>query len=110
VLHVGLIDADTAKRAAIALASIGSKPPHVEDKVVEITVEEGPKMAMDALRLLDQERIEPTTFSLREPSLDDVFLALTGRRAEGDAADHQTTSSAAPNRTQRTTETSGARS
>ncbi|MBV8464027.1 MAG: hypothetical protein JO368_12080, partial [Acidimicrobiales bacterium] len=27
----------------------------------------------------------PTAFGLRDPSLDDVFLALTGRRTEGDA-------------------------
>ena len=37
---------------------------------------------MAGLRSLDQEGITPTAFTLREPSLDDVFLALTGRRAE----------------------------
>jgi hypothetical protein len=39
---------------------------------------------MEALRSLDQQGIVPTAFALREPSLDDVFLALTGRRAEVD--------------------------
>jgi ABC-2 type transport system ATP-binding protein len=28
--------------------------------------------------------IEPDTLAVREPSLDDVFLALTGHRAEAD--------------------------
>ena len=37
---------------------------------------------MDALRLLDAQALSPTTFVLREPSLDDVFLALTGKRTD----------------------------
>ncbi len=37
---------------------------------------------MASLRSLDQAGIVPSTFTLREPSLDDVFLALTGRRTE----------------------------
>ncbi|HEY1466378.1 MAG TPA: hypothetical protein VGF11_04930, partial [Acidimicrobiales bacterium] len=49
---------------------------------VEVTVDNGPQAAMAALRSLDQQGIVPTAFTLREPSLDDVFLALTGRRAE----------------------------
>ena len=31
-------------------------------------------------RGLDAEVINPTTFNLREPSLDDVFLSLTGHK------------------------------
>ena len=48
---------------------------------------------MEVLRLLDQQALVPTTFRIREPSLDDVFLALTGKRTETDddkAADGQT--------------------
>jgi ABC-2 type transport system ATP-binding protein len=36
---------------------------------------------MAALRVLDQAKIIPTDLGLRRPSLDDVFLALTGRPA-----------------------------
>jgi hypothetical protein len=42
---------------------------------------------MEALRVLDQHDIEPVTFTLREPSLDDVFLALTGRVTESEPAE-----------------------
>ena len=42
---------------------------------------------MSGLRALDAEGITPQTFNLREPSLDDVFLSLTGHRTEGEAAD-----------------------
>jgi hypothetical protein len=39
---------------------------------------------MIALRLLDEAGIAPVTMVLREPSLDDVFLSITGRRTEAD--------------------------
>ena len=32
--------------------------------------------------MLDAHALSPTTFVLREPSLDDVFLALTGKRTD----------------------------
>ena len=46
-----------------------------------------PQAAMIGLRALDAEGIAPTTFNLREPSLDDVFLSLTGHRTEEDEDD-----------------------
>ena len=57
----------------------------VNGTVVEVTVDEGPTSAMAGLRSLDQEGFVPTAFTLREPSLDDVFLALTGRRTEDES-------------------------
>jgi hypothetical protein len=37
---------------------------------------------IDALRALDAQGSAPDGLTVREPSLDDVFLALTGRHAE----------------------------
>jgi ABC-2 type transport system ATP-binding protein len=82
VLEVGLVDESAAALASKALASIGTHTPHVVGSTVELTVDEGPKLAMEALRVLDQHQIEPTSFELRQPSLDDVFLALTGRQTD----------------------------
>jgi hypothetical protein len=42
---------------------------------------------MSAVRRLDEEGIVPSDVSLRRPSLDDVFLALTGRGATPMEAD-----------------------
>ena len=39
---------------------------------------------MAALRILDAAGIVPVDLGLRRPSLDDVFLALTGHAAEED--------------------------
>ncbi|MGH9028893.1 MAG: ATP-binding cassette domain-containing protein, partial [Acidimicrobiales bacterium] len=82
VLDVGLADPMLAERAAQILAPAGAKAPSVVGNLVELPVDDGPRAAMEALRLLDQHALVPTTFRLREPSLDDVFLSITGRPAE----------------------------
>ena len=70
---------------------MGTKSPTVSGTVVELPVDDGPRVAMEVLRLLDQHSLVPTTFRIREPSLDDVFLALTGKRTEADDDDATTT-------------------
>jgi ABC-2 type transport system ATP-binding protein len=82
VLEVGLASIEDARRAARLLDTLGPHTPLANGTVVEVTVDHGPEAAMASLRSLDQEGIVPVAFTLREPSLDDVFLALTGRRAE----------------------------
>ena len=52
-------------------------------------------MIVDALRTLDGEGLAPATLAVREPSLDDVFLALTGRRVEPEEAPEEATRGAA---------------
>ena len=84
VLEVGLGSLDDAARTVQLLAGLGPHVPAVNGTVVEVTVDQGPEAAMASLRSLDQAGIVPATFTLREPSLDDVFLALTGRRTEGE--------------------------
>jgi ABC-2 type transport system ATP-binding protein len=82
VLEVGLASTDDADAVATLFATLGPHTPMVNGTVVEVTVDQGPASAMAGLRTLDQVGITPTAFTLREPSLDDVFLALTGRRTE----------------------------
>ena len=49
---------------------------------VEVKVADGPRALLEAVRLLDDKRLEPEGIAIREPTLDDVFLTLTGKRAE----------------------------
>ena len=42
---------------------------------------------LEAVRTLDAEHLEPVTMALREPTLDDVFLTLTGHAAEPEPVD-----------------------
>jgi ABC-2 type transport system ATP-binding protein len=93
VLEVGLASPDEAERVPELLSGLGPHRPTRNGSTVEVTVDNGPADAVAGLRALDAAGIVPTAFALREPSLDDVFLGLTGRRAEegedpGPDADH----------------------
>ncbi len=55
-----------------------------DDGTIRITSNDGARILIDVLRTLDANGIEPDTLAVREPSLDDVFLSLTGHRAESD--------------------------
>ena len=54
-----------------------------EDTRLRITSDRATQVLIAALRVLGDDGLEPDTLTVREPSLDDVFLALTGRHAEG---------------------------
>jgi ABC-2 type transport system ATP-binding protein len=84
VLEVGFADPKTASFAAQLLDGVGGQPPAVEDSKVEVNVNDGPRVVTQALGILEAQGITPATLALREPSLDDVFLALTGKRTESD--------------------------
>jgi ABC-2 type transport system ATP-binding protein len=87
VVEVALADEASARHALEAIAGIGRASAHLEGTEVELPVDDGPRAAMAVLRALDRAGLEPTRFALREPSLDDVFLALTGRTASPSAND-----------------------
>jgi ABC-2 type transport system ATP-binding protein len=82
VISVTLADAGSIDQAKGLLTGLTPKPPEVDGSTIELTVEEGPRIAADVLRALDQHGIIVAGLSLREPSLDDVFLSLTGHRTE----------------------------
>jgi len=71
-------DADTAT-AIDLLAPVGSASR--DGKLVRVSVPggAGPRSMLEAVRLLDGAQLDPATMVLREPTLDDVFLELTGR-------------------------------
>jgi ABC-2 type transport system ATP-binding protein len=91
VLELHLVDAATLEQTAEALRGIGSGEPSIDvsDRRITLPVHQGASDLMSAVRRLDEQGIVPSDLSLRQPSLDDVFLALTGHAAEEktDAAD-----------------------
>jgi len=84
VVSITLSDQDGATRAATLVDSLSDKHPVIDGTTVELTVEDGPRVAVEVLRALDDAGIPLAGLALREPSLDDVFLSLTGHRTEGD--------------------------
>jgi ABC-2 type transport system ATP-binding protein len=81
VVELTFADEHTAARGAATVAPFGVRPPDRSGHAVHVELSDGTRDVMGALRALDGEHLEPLTFVVREPSLDDVFLTLTGRRA-----------------------------
>jgi ABC-2 type transport system ATP-binding protein len=81
VLELHLADAATLEQTAAALRGIGSGEPSIDvsERRITLPVHQGASDLMSAVRRLDELGIVPSDLSLRQPSLDDVFLALTGR-------------------------------
>jgi ABC-2 type transport system ATP-binding protein len=73
---------DGAERALALLTPVVTGRVEREDGHLRITSEHGAGALIDILRTLDGAGLEPQTLTVREPSLDDVFLTLTGHHAE----------------------------
>ncbi len=98
VLSLTFPTIDDALRATPLIADLSTQPVNVEGTVLEMTVNNGPAVTADALRRIDGSGITISGLALREPSLDDVFLNLTGHKAEDVSLDGETPSERGPKR------------
>jgi len=86
VIEIQMDDDATAARAVELLSRSQSSHPELEGATVRLNSNDGARELIDVLRSLDSERFVPTSLAVREPSLDDVFLTLTGAHAEDQAS------------------------
>jgi ABC-2 type transport system ATP-binding protein len=89
VLELRASRATVTSRAARILAvklaiDTGEITVHPDRGVATVRIPTGSLSVFDAVRILDNEGVELDDITLRRSSLDDVFLALTGRVAEAD--------------------------
>lgn len=85
-ISVGLAEAQVPVAAALA-----ANLPHARDVAVDggrlhVTVREGETLLPEFIRCLHEEGVDIATASVRRPTLDDVFLGLTGRSLRETAA------------------------
>ncbi len=83
VLSFEVADPAQIQSAAAAVADVGSEPPRIElpnHVVVPVSTHVG--VITKAVRSLDREGIKLADLAIRRPSLDDVFMTLTGHHAE----------------------------
>ncbi len=76
--------------ASAVLAAVASGPVDVDDRdsTLVAPVSGGATALLDAVRAFDERSVEILDIAVRRPTLDDVFLQLTGRHAEDqDAAE-----------------------
>jgi ABC-2 type transport system ATP-binding protein len=81
-LDIHLCDGQRGEEAIAALATIASDRPFVEDGSILVPVAERRGTIADAVRRLDDAGIAIDDIAVRTPTLDDVFLNLTGHAAE----------------------------
>jgi ABC-2 type transport system ATP-binding protein len=83
-LQLVVADADQLPAARTVLAEVGSGEPVVDENLrrLSVPVDGGTKALVEVLRRYDGEGIEVQDVALQRPTLDDVFLSLTGRTAE----------------------------
>ncbi|MGH3903090.1 MAG: ATP-binding cassette domain-containing protein [Pseudonocardiaceae bacterium] len=83
-LELVIDDAGYLPEVARVLAEIGTGEPTIDTQArrVGIVVDEGAKSLIEALRRLALQSISVQDVGLHRPTLDDVFLALTGHAAE----------------------------
>jgi ABC-2 type transport system ATP-binding protein len=92
VLEFTVPDRSRVSDAVAAIAQIGEGEPHVDKETGVISVGvggRGSEALIEAVRDLDAAGVEIHGLTLRRPSLDDVFLALTGHAAEEDGQPDQ---------------------
>jgi ABC-2 type transport system ATP-binding protein len=64
------------------IAQVSGSATHLDGRTVSAPVTSGSSALIQALRALDEASIHPLDIALKRPSLDDVFLSLTGHVAE----------------------------
>jgi ABC-2 type transport system ATP-binding protein len=81
-LEVRLADPSQAGLAVEALAPMSDETPAVEENAVTLAARGRAGVIVEAVRRLDKAGVDVDDIALRRPTLDDVFLTLTGHVAE----------------------------
>jgi ABC-2 type transport system ATP-binding protein len=83
-IEIVVESASDVSKAAIAIAEFGSAPAITEDltKTILLPVAGGSTAIVNIVRKLDENNISIADIALRRPTLDDVFLSLTGHVTE----------------------------
>jgi ABC-2 type transport system ATP-binding protein len=96
LIELGFGDDQTVRNASEQLAPIG--PVATEGHLLRVSVSDGPTAMLEIVRVLDRAELVPITMALREPTLDDVFLELTGHKAEDPPENGEDSADASPRR------------
>jgi ABC-2 type transport system ATP-binding protein len=87
VVTLGLPDAEARRQAEpVVRAAVPVREVVVADSGLHVTVDDGAVAVAPLLRALDAAGLSPTSIAVNRPTLDDVFLTLTGRSLREEAA------------------------
>ena len=87
VVHLGVDDADCATAITAINTLTGSDPLHDEDRgLLVIPAADGSRSLVEVVRAMDEASVSILDIELHKPTLDDVFLSITGHSAEQEPA------------------------
>jgi ABC-2 type transport system ATP-binding protein len=78
IVEVEMLDAAGAQAVTARLGQLGSAEVLDDGRTVAVRVGEGGRSILEVVRTLDAAGLNPESLAIREPTLDDVFLQLTG--------------------------------
>jgi ABC-2 type transport system ATP-binding protein len=84
VVTVEVAGAAAARAKAVLTDHAGVREVALSGATLRLTVERGDKVLMSLIRVLDAAKVELVSIQLARPTLDDVFLTLTGRSLRED--------------------------
>jgi ABC-2 type transport system ATP-binding protein len=84
IIEIRMAGEDEALEAEGLLARMAYDHPERDGAKVRLSTNQAPAVLMNVLRALDRNGMVPAGISVHEPSLDDVFLNLTGRPADAE--------------------------
>lgn len=87
-IEIEMDDEDTAIRTHKLLEEKFDNHTERDAATVLVLSDSGPTALVELLHVLDQNGLKPANLRVREPSLDDAFLALTGAAPEGAPDSH----------------------
>jgi daunorubicin resistance ABC transporter ATP-binding subunit len=77
-IEIGLAGEEEGARAQALLSRLFEGHAELKGSTVRLTSGKGPLVLIDVLKALEGEDLVPESLSVREPTLDEVFLVLTG--------------------------------
>lgn len=83
IVEIHVADEDR-EQATACLTKVAGEAPRAEGASLSIPAPDGSRTLTAVVREFDLVSLEPKDIALHKPTLDDVFLTLTGHRAEGE--------------------------
>lgn len=85
VIEFEVEDKKTRDKAVTTLKNSKLNPTFLEDAMgVSVSAKDGSKTLLKVVDVLNKSKITPTSIGMHQPSLDDVFLSLTGAKTKDD--------------------------